>query len=217
VSVADKIGEGERRYSVRELCKLFGVNRAWYYERRKLRAEREREETELKKAVEELLLEFAGYGYRRVTKSLQRAGFLINHKKVLRLFRKWGLLYRPFRKKKLATTVNDPTAPYAENLLKKGGACLDEVNRVWVSDVVMVVTKKERGYLASLLDRHSRRCVGWAVSAINDTALTLGVNVTNNRRPATGRGSDPSHGSRQQLHQLFVPGAVAGDRSANFP
>jgi HTH-like domain len=54
---------------------------------------------ELKKAVEELLLEFAGYGYRRVTKALQRAGWQINHKKVLRLLRKWGLLCRPFRKK----------------------------------------------------------------------------------------------------------------------
>jgi transposase InsO family protein len=111
-----------------------------------------------------------------------------------------GIVMSSFGKKKLATTVNDPTAPYAENLLKKGGAELDEVNRVWVGDVVMVVTKKERGYLASLLDRHSRRCVGWAVSAINDTALTLGANVTSNCRPATGRGADPSHGSREQLH-----------------
>jgi putative transposase len=118
-AAAQKTDEGGRRYSVRELCKIFGVNRAWYYERQKLHAEREREETELKKAVEELLLEFAGYGYRRLTKALQRAGWQINHKKVLRLLRKWGLLCRPFRKKKLATTTNDPTAPYAENLLKK--------------------------------------------------------------------------------------------------
>jgi putative transposase len=201
-AAADKTDEGERCYSVRELCKLFGVNRAWYYERQKLRAEREREELELKKVVEELLLEFAGYGYRRVTKALQRAGWRINHKKVLRLLRKWGLLCRPFRKKKLATTINDPTAPYAENLLKKGSIELDELDRVWVGDVVMVVTKKERGYLASLLDRHSRRCVGWAVSTINDTALTLGAlnRAIADRQPATGLIHHSDHGSNYTSH-----------------
>jgi putative transposase len=197
-----KPGEGERRYSGRELCKLLGVNRAWYYERQKLRAEREQEEFELKKVVEALLLEFAGYGYRRVTKALQRAGFSINHKKVLRLLRKWGLLCRPFRKKKLATTINDPAAPYAENLLRKGGVELDELDRVWVGDVVMVVTKKEQGYLASLLDRHSRRCVGWAVSALNDTALTLGAlnRAIAERQPTAGLIHHTDHGSNYTSH-----------------
>jgi putative transposase len=201
-SAAERTDESERQYSVRGLCKLFGVNRAWYYEREKLRAEREREETELKKAVEALVLEFAGYGYRRVTKALQRAGWQINHKKVLRLLRKWGLLCRPFRKRKLATTISDPTVPYAQNLLKKGGAELDELDRVWVGDVVMVVTKKERGYLASLLDRHSRRCIGWAVSALNDTALTLGaLNMAiADRQPDAGLIHHSDHGANYTSH-----------------
>lgn len=107
-----------KKYSVRQLCQLLAVNRAWYYERQKLQAKREKEESELKTAVETLLLEFNGYGYRRVTKALHRQGWRINHKKVLRLLRKWGLLCRPLRKKKVATTLSDPQAPYAENLLR---------------------------------------------------------------------------------------------------
>jgi transposase InsO family protein len=186
-----------KKYSVRQLCRLFKVNRAWYYERQTLRAEREKAETELKTAVEALLLEFNGYGYRRVTKALQRQGWRINHKKVLRLLRKWGLLCRPLRKKKIATTQSDPKAPYAENLLKKHEAELAEVNRAWVGDVVMVVTKKERGYLASLLDRYSRRCVGWAISPINDTALTLAAlnRAIANRQPQAGLIHHSDHGS----------------------
>ena len=182
---------------MRELCRLFKVNRAWYYERQKLRSEREKEEAELKAVVEKLLLEFNGYGYRRVTKALQRQGWCINHKKVLRLLRKWGLLCRPLRKKKLATTISDPQAPYAENLLKKHAAELADVNRAWVGDVVMVVTKKEKGYLASLLDRYSRRCVGWAVSAINDTALTLKAlnRAIAARQPEAGLIHHSDHGS----------------------
>ena len=129
---------GHPSLSARHLCALLDVNRAWYYERQKLRAEREKEESELKAAVEKLLLEFNGYGYRRVTKALQRQGWCINHKKVLRLLRKWGLLCRPLRKKKLATTQSDPKAPYAENLLKKYQAELGGVNRAWVGEVSMI-------------------------------------------------------------------------------
>ncbi len=182
---------------MRQLCQLFKVNRAWYYERQKLRAEHEKEEAELKVVVEKLLLEFNGYGYRRVTKALQRQGFSINHKKVLRLLRKWGLLCRPLRKKKMATTLSDPKAPYAENLLKKHETELGELNRAWVGDVVMVVTKKERGYLASLLDRYSRRCVGWAISSSNDTALTLKAlnRAIDGRQPEAGLIHHSDHGS----------------------
>jgi hypothetical protein len=45
---------------------------------------------------------------------------------------------------KLATTINDPAAPYAQNLLKKSGSELDELDKVWVGDVVMVVTKHKK-------------------------------------------------------------------------
>jgi putative transposase len=116
---------------------------------------------------------------------------------VLRLLRKWGLLCRPLRKKKLGTTQSDPKAPWAENLLKKHEAELGDVNRAWVGDVVMVITKKERGFLASLLDRYSRRCVGWTVSAINDTALTLKAlnRAIAERQPGTGLIHHSDHGS----------------------
>jgi transposase InsO family protein len=97
----------------------------------------------------------------------------------------------------MATTISDPQAPYAENLLKKHAAELGGVNRAWVGDVVMVVTKKEKGYLASLLDRYSRRCVGWAVSTINDTALTLKAlnRAIAERQPAAGLIHHSDHGS----------------------
>jgi putative transposase len=39
--------------------------------------------------------------------------------------------------------------------------------------VIEVQTRHDHGYLASLVDCFSRRCVGWAVSKYNDTALTL--------------------------------------------
>ena len=49
-------------YSIRQLCKLLAVNRAWFYERKKVIARREKEEAEFKAAVEGILLEFNGWG-----------------------------------------------------------------------------------------------------------------------------------------------------------
>lgn len=191
-------------YSKRGLCQLFKVNRAWYYERPKLKAKGEEVEAKLKAFVEKLLGEFAGYGVRRVTKALQKAGWVIGFKKVRRLLRKWGLAWQPLRKRKPQTSVRDPKAPTAENLLavaKKQGQ-IHQPNQAWVGDVVYVATKKEVGYLASLLDVWSRRVVGWAISPVNDTALTLKAleMAITNRKPLRGLIHHTDHGSNYTSH-----------------
>jgi putative transposase len=71
--------------SVRQLCTLFGVNRAWYYAHRAAAADDP--DVELRAAIERLALEFPRYGYRRVTAALRRAGWAVNHKRVLRVMR----------------------------------------------------------------------------------------------------------------------------------
>ena len=55
-------------------------------------------EVDLLDRIEAICLEFPRYGYRRVTKQLQREGWEINHKKVLRLMKESGLLCRIERK-----------------------------------------------------------------------------------------------------------------------
>ena len=167
--------EEERTYSIRELCRLFKVNRAWYYARQKILIQQHRAENEVKTFVEKLLKDYAGYGVQRVTKALQKAGYAIGYKKVRRLLKEWSLAWQPLHKRKPQTTVRDPQAPSADNKLapaKKQGQ-LEEPNRGWVGDVVYISTRKESGYLATLLDSYSRRVVGWAVSPIKDMALTL--------------------------------------------
>jgi len=65
--------------SVLRLCELFGVSRSWYYEKPNFE-EKARQEVELRDAIEQVVLEFPGYGYRRVTKALQREGWDVNYK-----------------------------------------------------------------------------------------------------------------------------------------
>ena len=72
--------------SIRRLCELVGTSRSWY-DARSAVADVAVRDTALRDAIERIVLDFPGYGYRRVTKALQREGWLVNHKRVLRVMR----------------------------------------------------------------------------------------------------------------------------------
>jgi HTH-like domain len=65
------------------------INRAWYYARQRVTIEPSKrvEAVTLRDAIEQIILNFSGSGYRRVTHALQRAGWQVNHKRVLRIMR----------------------------------------------------------------------------------------------------------------------------------
>lgn len=62
-----------------------------------------------------------------------------------------------------------PTAP---NILDRK-VTVEAPNAVWAADVTYLPTLEGWLNLAVLLDLHSRRVVGWAMSERNDEALTL--------------------------------------------
>lgn len=76
---------------MRRLCALLGAGRTWYYTH-PTAATLAARDTALRDAIERVVLEFPGYGYRRVAKALQRAGERVNHKRVLRVLREEALL-----------------------------------------------------------------------------------------------------------------------------
>lgn len=194
------------RYSIRRLCRLLRVNRAWFYARQSVAERRTQAEQALRAVVEPIIQDYPRYGYRRVTKALHHAGHWVNHKKVLRLLRQWNLLCRPLRKRRPATTQADPTAAHAANLLRTEQPAISGPNQVWVGDVLEVQTRHERGYIATLIDGYSRRCVGWAIGKENDTTLTLAAlnQALQQRQPAPGlihhtdRGSNYTSATYQQ-------------------
>jgi hypothetical protein len=78
-------------FSIRRLCEVFGVGRTWYYAHPSPKDVASRDVV-LRDAIERIILEFPGYGYRRVTKALQREGWTVNHKRILRVMREESLL-----------------------------------------------------------------------------------------------------------------------------
>ena len=156
-------------FSERELCRIFEVSRSWYYERPSP-GEKAAKDLELRDAIERIVLEFPGYGYRRVTKELHRGGWPVNHKRVLRVMPQESLLCQLRRRFKVTTDSAHSLRRYP-NLLKE--ALIDAPDTAWSADITYVRLPQSFCYLASILDEYSRYCVGWSLSRFIDTRLTL--------------------------------------------
>jgi transposase InsO family protein len=89
--VIAQVKEEHPEMPIERLCELMGVSRSWYYEHPSAE-EKARKDVVLRDAIERIVLEFSGYGYRRVTAALRREGWSVNHKRVLRIMRQESLL-----------------------------------------------------------------------------------------------------------------------------
>lgn len=160
--------------SVRTLCRWLGLSRSWYYAHDARPVVQEGavvEEIALRDAIERIVLDCPGYGYRRVTQALRRAGWgPINHKRVLRVMRQESLLCQLKRRFVVTTDSTHGYRTYP-NLL--AGATLDRLDQAWVADIPDIRLPTTFAYLACILDAFSRRCIGWKLSRQIDAQLTL--------------------------------------------
>jgi putative transposase len=182
--VIEQVHEEHPEMSIERLCSLMGVSRSWYYERPSAE-EKAKKDLALRDAIERIVLEFPGYGYRRVTAALRRAGWSVNHKRVLRIMRQESLLCQLKRRFVLTTGSAHSFGSYP-NLLKD--VELDGPDQIWISDITYIRLPTTFCYLAAILDAYSRKCVGWHLSRFIDTHLTLCAleMALASRRPAVG-------------------------------
>ena len=80
--------------SISQSCQALEVSRSGYYkwQIQPKMAHTDSEDLDLKNQIQEIAMEFTGYGYRRMTAELQNRGFEVNRKRVLRLMRQESLL-----------------------------------------------------------------------------------------------------------------------------
>jgi len=158
---------------------------SYYWKPRGASPEKRQADADLRDRLEELALRFPRYGYRRMTRQLQREGFRVNHKRVLRLMRASDLLVK-CRRKWLSTTDSRHGFGVYPNLYAQSHPTA--INQVWVADLTYVRLRWEFVYLAVILDAFSRRVVGWALSRSLEASLTMGAlqAALADRRPAPG-------------------------------
>ncbi len=166
----EQVREEHPKVSIERLCELMGVSRSWYYERANSES-RALQDMELRDAIERIVLEFPGYGYRRVTEALRREGWVVNHKRVLRIMRQESLLCQ-LKRRFVPTTDSAHSFRRYPNLIKD--TRISGFDQAWISDITYIrLPTTFFCYLAAILDAYSRKCVGWNLSCWIDTRLTL--------------------------------------------
>lgn len=131
-------------------------------------------------------LSLGSYGRPRMTMELKEAGLDVGERRVGRLMRINGI--RPVRTRRHKVTTNsNHSLGIAPNLLD-GNFAADMPNRKWAGDISYVWTAGGWLYLAVILDLHSRRVIGWAVSdrMKKDLAIRALDMALNLRQPAEG-------------------------------
>lgn len=144
--------------SISRACKTLGVSRNGYS--LWLRRQPCDKDLDLRARIQEIAVSHVRYGYRRITAELKNQGFTVNHKRVLRLMRADNLLCSRKVFKPQTTNSNH-------------GLRVTDVNQLWVADITDIRLRREFVYLGAILDKYSRRCVGWGLSRYIDTQLAL--------------------------------------------
>lgn len=146
------------------MCRLYGVSPAGFYAW-KARSPSDRA-VEDERLVPQILRVHAQslqtYGSPRVHEALLQQGAAVGKRRIERIMRERGIrgcsanLYR---------RVAGLGRFYGTIGCQAHAASLSATDQVWVSDVTYLKVSGQWRYLATVMDRHSRRLLGWALSA----------------------------------------------------
>ena len=142
ILVRDKLGVSERR-----ACKVLEQARAT--QRRNLSPPSD--EQQLTGDIVALATRYGRYGYRRITAMLRREGWVVNHKRVERVWRKEGLKVPKKQPKRKRLWLND-------------GSCIrlrpEHKDHVWSYDFVTTRTAGGRAFrVLNIIDEYTRECL----------------------------------------------------------
>jgi transposase InsO family protein len=181
------IGEG---CAVSVICDVLSVSRSGFYawQFRGLSAREERDQ-ELALLVREIFQRHRRrYGARRIAVELAARGEVCSVARVAKLLEQQGLRAIQPKSYRPRTTNSRHRLGYSPNLLRDRGSP-QRIDEVWVGDITYIPLRGGRfGYLAVLMDLHSRRIVGWEYQESMTDALVLGSlrKAIRSRQPPAG-------------------------------
>jgi transposase InsO family protein len=191
------IAAEKAKYPVRLLCELLEVSRSGFYASvDRPAAPKTISDAKLVVEIKAAMVRGRGsYGSPRVHEDLQAHGIRVSKKRIERLMRENELVARQ-KRRFVHTTDSNHEHPIAPNVLERDFEA-KAPNEAWVGDVTYISTGEGWLYLAVLIDLFSRRVVGWATSASNDTELAMRAlhQALRARRPLPGLVQHTDRGS----------------------
>ena len=163
-------------YPIRSLCAVLEVSASGYYdwvERQTQPGPRAQENVQL--AAQILQIHQASRqtcGSPRIQFELSRTGQLHGRNRIARLMRQQNLCGRVKGRFRVRTTDSNHDQPIAPNRLAELPAPT-AADQIWLGDITYIPTEEGWLYLAGVMDRYSRRIVGWAMDQNLDTELVL--------------------------------------------
>lgn len=149
---------------------LVGVSRNGYLAWKSRAGKEDQFDKKLRSVLHHIAEEFPYYGYKRMTKALQREGYPVNHKRIYRLMAEEKLLCKRKKYKPITTQSNHKFRKYP-NLAKD--LVPNTINQLVVADITYIALRQEFVYPAILMDIYSRKFIGWELSRSVDTQLVL--------------------------------------------
>ena len=170
------------------MCRHLRVTRAGYYawESRGL-SERQRSDAQLTEQIRQVHKDSLNiYGSPRVMNKLRQEGVPVGRRRVARLMRLahlQGRSARLYRRSRVGQRAFFTSVPNRQR-----GLLLQAQDRVWVGDVTYLKVKQQWRYMAVVMDKYSRRLLGWSVSRRRDADLTCTAlrHALRKRTPAAG-------------------------------
>ncbi len=108
------------------------------------------------------------------------------------------------KKFRVLTTDSKHDYPIAENLLNRNFN-VQELGKVWVSDITYIRIGEKWGYLTVIIDLADRKVVGWSLSAdmtYENTVLKAWVMARNNRKIIKGFIFHSDRGSQYACNKM---------------
>ncbi|WP_439678168.1 IS3 family transposase [Embleya sp. MST-111070] len=162
----DFVSTHRAEFGVKRLCRVLGLSRSSFHAHeaaapaRRAHAAADAELTERIRVVHAASHET--YGVPRITAELRADGHGVNHKRTARLMRGAGIVGRHLRRR-VRTTVRDRAAVPAPDLVERDfTASARDVK--WVGDITHLPVGDGWVYLATVIDLHSRRLIGWSIA-----------------------------------------------------
>jgi transposase InsO family protein len=153
-------------------CRALGVSESWFYKwRDRPPTRRDDRRARLTAAVRKVFDDSSGtYGSPRVGIELREQGWQVSDNTIAQIMAACGLTARVRRRRRNLTRPG--TRPAAPDLVRRRFTA-PAPDVAWCGDMTEIRTDEGKLYLATVIDLHSRRILGYAMGAQHDAGLVV--------------------------------------------